>query len=306
MQALRGVSDAEFLKSVGATREEVQELARLLLSLSDVDVEKEAVPEEGEVLKNRAEEGAWVNKVRDEGSDDMDKHAQREKAMLEAVRREFQVVTPENGTIVYLSDAERQQGEQGVEVWIEVDTGPLVLGFPEGGALNVVIGGISGAPTLSKRFPVILSAALCHMPVPVLIQALDWYGDIIEGAETTVYIAVAPADDEVRIFLFVCVCVSLSLSPPPAPPPPLSVCAFGSVCMHVCLCVCKYARFHACVYVFSMRACVQVPSTYSIGALPSGLYPIPRMIEEARHGSTLTGIKFLFPPDGALLEVVPT
>ena len=35
MQALRGVNDAEFLKSVGATREEVQELARLLLSLSD-------------------------------------------------------------------------------------------------------------------------------------------------------------------------------------------------------------------------------------------------------------------------------
>ena len=245
MQALRGVSDAEFLKSVGATREEVQELARLLLSLSDVDVEKEAVPEEGEVLKNRAEEGAWVNKVRDEGSDDMDKHAQREKAMLEAVRREFQVVTPENGTIVYLSDAERQQGEQGVEVWIEVDTGPLVLGFPEGGALNVVIGGISGAPTLSKRFPVILSAALCHMPVPVLIQALDWYGDIIEGAETTVYIAVAPADDEVRIFLFVCVCVCvsvfLSLFLPPPPHPPLSLCAFGSVCMHVCLCVSVHA-----------------------------------------------------------------
>ena len=298
MQALRGVSDAEFLKSVGATREEVQELARLLLSLSDVDVEKEAVPEEGEVLKNRAEEGAWVNKVRDEGSDDMDKHAQREKAMLEAVRREFQVVTPENGTIVYLSDAERQQGEQGVEVWIEVDTGPLVLGFPEGGALNVVIGGISGAPTLSKRFPVILSAALCHMPVPVLIQAMDWYGDIIEGAETTVYIAVAPADDEVRIFLFVfvcvcvfvCLCFSLFLPPPPHPPS-LSVCLW--LCLYACMSVCQ-------------RACVQVPSTYSIGALPSGLYPIPRMIEEARHGSTLTGIKFLFPPDGALLEVVPT
>ena len=296
MQALRGVSDAEFLKSVGATREEVQELARLLLSLSDVDVEKEAVPEEGEVLKNRAEEGAWVNKVRDEGSDDMDKHAQREKAMLEAVRREFQVVTPENGTIVYLSDAERQQGEQGVEVWIEVDTGPLVLGFPEGGALNVVIGGISGAPTLSKRFPVILSAALCHMPVPVLIQALDWYGDIIEGAETTVYIAVAPADDEVRIFLFVCVCVCVSVFlslflPPPPHPRSLSVCLW--LCLYACMSVCQ-------------RACVQVPSTYSIGALPSGLYPIPRMIEEARHGSTLTGIKFLFPPDGALLEVVPT
>ena len=299
MQALRGVSDAEFLKSVGATREEVQELARLLLSLSDVDVEKEAVPEEGEVLKNRAEEGAWVNKVRDEGSDDMDKHAQREKAMLEAVRREFQVVTPENGTIVYLSDAERQQGEQGVEVWIEVDTGPLVLGFPEGGALNVVIGGISGAPTLSKRFPVILSAALCHMPVPVLIQALDWYGDIIEGAETTVYIAVAPADDEVRIFLFVfvcvsvfvCLCFSLSFSPPRPTPPSLCVCLW--LCLYACMSVCQ-------------RACVQVPSTYSIGALPSGLYPIPRMIEEARHGSTLTGIKFLFPPDGALLEVVPT
>ena len=261
MQALRGVSDAEFLKSVGATREEVQELARLLLSLSDVDVEKEAVPEEGEVLKNRAEEGAWVNKVRDEGSDDMDKHAQREKAMLEAVRREFQVVTPENGTIVYLSDAERQQGEQGVEVWIEVDTGPLVLGFPEGGALNVVIGGISGAPTLSKRFPVILSAALCHMPVPVLIQALDWYGDIIEGAETTVYIAVAPADDEVRIFLFVCVCVCVSVFlslflPPPPHPPSLSVCLWLCLyaCMSVCLQVCAYSCMrlciHACVHAY--------------------------------------------------------
>ena len=261
MQALRGVSDAEFLKSVGATREEVQELARLLLSLSDVDVEKEAVPEEGEVLKNRAEEGAWVNKVRDEGSDDMDKHAQREKAMLEAVRREFQVVTPENGTIVYLSDAERQQGEQGVEVWIEVDTGPLVLGFPEGGALNVVIGGISGAPTLSKRFPVILSAALCHMPVPVLIQALDWYGDIIEGAETTVYIAVAPADDEVRIFLFVfvcvcvclCVCVSLSLSPPPAPPP-LSLCV--PLALFVCMYVCVSASMRVFMHAFMYSACV--------------------------------------------------
>ena len=27
-----------------------------------------------------------------------------------------------------------------VEVWFEVDTGPLSLGFPDGGALNVVIG----------------------------------------------------------------------------------------------------------------------------------------------------------------------
>ena len=44
-----------------------------------------------------------------------------------------------------------------------------------------------------------------------------------------------------------------------------------------------------------------VPAGYSIGALPA--MPIPHLIEEARRGSTLSGIKFLFPPDGALLEV---
>ncbi len=69
---------------------------------------------------------------------------EEESFFLERVRSEFRVVSPENGTIVFLDEANRNAS--GVEVWFEVDTGPLELGFPHGGALNVVISGYARSP----------------------------------------------------------------------------------------------------------------------------------------------------------------
>jgi hypothetical protein len=179
LAAMRMTGEDAFAAAVGASRTEVRQLAKFLHALAEDPVHSAHVhppgAAEGETREVRVMEEQRAADHREdacekEASGAEEPYREEEALLIEQVRRKFRVVTPENGTILFLDEEEHNQS--GVEVWFEVDTGPLQLGFPDGGALNVVIDGVYGAPTLTNRFPVILAPATSHAPVVVKIQVL--------------------------------------------------------------------------------------------------------------------------------------